>query len=86
MSILDDLAMGFGLKKKDQDYIDRTAKTISKTQGQAAADKYLANNSLIGSNSNVSDFAQSVLDSDDVSVFLPGGDKTGDDLKKFQTI
>ena len=53
MSILDDLAMGFGLKKPDQDYIDRTAKTISKTQGQAAADKYLANQS-ISSNQGVS--------------------------------
>jgi hypothetical protein len=26
------------------------------------------------------------LNSDNVSAFLPGGDKTGDDLKKFQTV
>ena len=40
MGILDDLAMGFGLKEKDRDYYDRTAATISRDQGTDAGDRY----------------------------------------------
>lgn len=40
MGILDDLAMGFGLKEKDRDYYERTAATIGKNEGSAASDKY----------------------------------------------
>ena len=42
MGILDDLAMGFGLKEKDRDYYDRTAATIGRNQGSAASDKYVS--------------------------------------------
>jgi hypothetical protein len=42
MGILDDLAMGFGLKEKDRDYYDRTAATISKNQGSDAGAKYMS--------------------------------------------
>ena len=42
MGILDDLAMGFGLKEKDRDYYDRTAATISRNQGSDAGDKYMS--------------------------------------------
>jgi len=37
---LSDLQMGLGIKEKDQDYIDRTAATIQKTQGDSAASTY----------------------------------------------
>jgi len=37
---LNDLQMGLGIKEKDQDYIDRTAATIQKTQGGSAASTY----------------------------------------------
>lgn len=40
MGILDDLAMGFGLKERDRDYYERTAATIGKNEGSAASDKY----------------------------------------------
>jgi len=40
--ILNDLAMGFGLKERDQDYYERTARTIGRDQGQSAGDRYLA--------------------------------------------
>lgn len=40
--ILNDLAMGIGLKERDQSYYDRTAETIRRTQGQAAGDRYAA--------------------------------------------
>jgi|11_taG_2_1085331.scaffolds.fasta_scaffold05981_3 hypothetical protein len=40
MGILDDLAMGFGLKEKDRDYYDRTEQTMRRTQGDARADQY----------------------------------------------
>lgn len=40
MGFFDDLAMGFGLKEKDQDYYDRTAATIERNQGSGAADSY----------------------------------------------
>lgn len=40
--ILNDLAMGFGLKERDQSYYDRTAQTIRNNQGQAAGDRYAA--------------------------------------------
>ena len=42
MGILDDLAMGFGLKERDRDYYDRTAATISRNQGSDAGDKYMS--------------------------------------------
>lgn len=41
--ILNDLAMGFGLKERDQDYYERTAATIAGNQGQSAGNQYLAN-------------------------------------------
>jgi len=40
--ILNDLAMGFGLKERDQDYYDRTAQTIRNNRGQSAGDRYAA--------------------------------------------
>jgi hypothetical protein len=40
--ILNDLAMGFGLKERDQSYYDRTAQTIRNNQGQSAGDRYAA--------------------------------------------
>ena len=40
MGILDDLAMGIGLKERDRDYYDRTAATISRNQGSGAGDRY----------------------------------------------
>jgi hypothetical protein len=40
MGILDDLAMGIGLKERDRDYYDRTADTISRNQGSDAGDRY----------------------------------------------
>jgi len=42
MGILDDLAMGFGLKERDRDYYDRTSATISRNQGSDAGDKYMS--------------------------------------------
>lgn len=38
--LLNDLAMGFGLKEKDQSYVDRTAATIERNQGSSAASNY----------------------------------------------
>jgi hypothetical protein len=40
--ILNDLAMGFGLKERDQGYYDRTAQTIRNNRGQSAGDRYAA--------------------------------------------
>lgn len=40
MGLLNDIAMGFGLKERDKDYYDRTAKTIERTQGQEQAQQY----------------------------------------------
>lgn len=40
--ILNDLAMGFGLKERDKNYYERTAETIRSNQGQAAGDRYFA--------------------------------------------
>ena len=40
--ILNDLAMGLGLRERDQSYYDRTAQTIRNNQGQAAGDRYAA--------------------------------------------
>jgi hypothetical protein len=88
----DDISMGLGLKEKDDAYRERTAQNLESQGNQRGADQVRAqmtNNSGGGNtntNTNVSNFAQSVLNSDDVSAFLPGGDKTGDDLKKFQTV
>ena len=42
MGILNDLAMGFGLKERDRDYYDRTAATISRNQGSDAGDRYMS--------------------------------------------
>ena len=33
MGILDDLSMGLGLKDRDDDYYERTAQTLGRTQG-----------------------------------------------------
>lgn len=41
-NIGNDLAMGLGLIEKDQDFIDRTAATIERTQGSDAASRYAA--------------------------------------------
>ena len=40
MGLFDDLAMGFGLKPKTQDFVDRTARTIERTQGSDRAATY----------------------------------------------
>ena len=40
MGLFDDFAMGFGLKPKTQDFVDRTAKTIERTQGSDRAATY----------------------------------------------
>ena len=40
MSFFDDISMGFGLKEKDDAYRERTAETISRNQGNEAADRY----------------------------------------------
>jgi hypothetical protein len=40
MGILDDLAMGFGLKEKTKDYYDRTEQTLRRTQGDDRGDIY----------------------------------------------
>ena len=41
-SLIDDVAMGIGAKEKTQDYIDRTAETIARNEGSAAASNYAA--------------------------------------------
>ena len=41
MSFKDDLAMGLGLKERDQDYYDRTAANISRQRGKDAGQRYL---------------------------------------------
>jgi hypothetical protein len=40
MGLLDDLAMGLGLKDRDDDYYERTARTIGRTQGDAREAQY----------------------------------------------
>jgi hypothetical protein len=40
MGLLDDLSMGLGLKDRDEDYYDRTAKTLGRTQGGAREAQY----------------------------------------------
>ncbi len=40
--LADDIKMGIGAKEKDQDYIDRTAATIARNEGSAAASNYAA--------------------------------------------
>jgi hypothetical protein len=44
MGLLDDLAMGFGLKERDDDYYERTANTIRRTQGEDRYESYLNSN------------------------------------------
>ena len=39
--IANDLQMGFGLKDRDKDYYKRTAKTIGKSRGEMAANRYM---------------------------------------------
>ena len=39
--IANDLQMGFGLKDRDKDYYKRTAKTIGKSRGDMAANRYM---------------------------------------------
>jgi len=41
MGILDDLSMGLGLKDRDASYYNRTAKTIGRTQGADAQQRYM---------------------------------------------
>jgi hypothetical protein len=52
MSLYDDITMGLGIRKPDDAYHERTAETIAKNQGQAAADRYTANNPPSGSGSD----------------------------------
>ena len=40
-NIARDIGMGVGLKDRDADYYKRTANTIARTQGKAAADRYI---------------------------------------------
>jgi|14_taG_2_1085336.scaffolds.fasta_scaffold30659_1 hypothetical protein len=40
MGLLDDLSMGLGLKERDDDYYDRTAKTLGRTQGAGREAQY----------------------------------------------
>ena len=40
MGILDDLSMGLGLKDRDDDYYERTARTLGRTQGEAREAQY----------------------------------------------
>lgn len=39
--IANDLQMGFGLKDRDKEYYKRTAKTIGKSRGEMAANRYM---------------------------------------------
>lgn len=41
-NIVRDVGMGVGLTKRDADYYRRTANTIARTQGKAAADRYIS--------------------------------------------
>jgi hypothetical protein len=49
MGFFDDLQMGLGLKEKTDDYKERTANTIARTRGNAAADKYRSDVGISGS-------------------------------------
>ena len=54
MGLLSDLQMGLGLKDRDKKYYERTAKTIGKQRGDAAAQKYrdrtgLTSGAMVGS-------------------------------------
>ena len=40
MGILDDLSMGLGLKDRDDDYYERTAQTLGRTQGAGREANY----------------------------------------------
>ncbi len=44
MGILDDLSMGLGLKDRDEDYYERTAKTIGREQGAGREAQYRQSN------------------------------------------
>jgi len=60
MSLYDDITMGLGIREKDDAYHERTASTIANNQGQAAADRYTANNPPSGSGSGTKMKAQPV--------------------------
>jgi len=47
-NIMRDIGMGVGLTKRDADYYRRTANTIARTQGAAAADRYIKQMSAKG--------------------------------------
>jgi len=49
MGFFDDLQMGLGLKEKTDDYKKRTANTIARTRGSAAADRYRSDVGISGS-------------------------------------
>ena len=51
-SVANDIAMGTGAKEKDQDYIDRTAATIARNEGSAAATNYAAGQAVKGFEDN----------------------------------
>jgi hypothetical protein len=44
MGILDDLAKGLGFKDRDEDYYERTAKTLGRTQGAGREAQYRQSN------------------------------------------
>lgn len=44
MGILDDLSMGLGLKDRDEDYYERTAQTLGRTQGAEREAQYRQSN------------------------------------------
>ena len=46
--LVNDLAMGLGLRDRDQRYYDRTAATIGNNQGQAAYDRYRQQTGMAG--------------------------------------
>lgn len=44
MGLLDDLSMGLGLKERDDDYYERTARTLGRTQGADREAQYRSSN------------------------------------------
>lgn len=50
MGFFDDLAMGAGLKDRDDDYYDRTAQTLGRTQGADRETQYRSSMGLLGDN------------------------------------
>jgi len=70
-NIMRDIGMGVGLTKRDADYYRRTANTIARTQGAAAADRYIKQMTAKGG-----DAAAGVKNAD-VSGSVNYGQKTG---------